>query len=524
MTDLLRAKRLIWGVIFLLLTGVACLSYFSGTRYVAAVRAVDQALAVQSAINGALSLVKDAETGQRGFILTGDEQFLEPYEAALSGIPRHLEELALLTHADAAQTERRLRAEVLAHEKLAFIENAIRLRRDNDLEGAMVLVRSGRGKQLMDSLRFACGEMSKHEQKTLATRRGEAESAKNAALWGVGVGSLVSVLLALLSLITVDRDLKTLRRTAEELAASEAHFRLLTENTSDLVRLLDLNGKATYVSPSVERLLGYGVEEYMALPAKSLMHPDELATAASILSDVKSGAKTSDVSTYRLRNKNGLYRFFEVRWSVQRNAAGEATSIHTVGRDVTERKLADEMLSAQAEDLRSLSLRDELTGLYNRRGFLEIAGQAQAQAARDRRPAALIFVDLNGMKRINDELGHDAGDDALKDAACVLKEALTRSDVVARLGGDEFVAFSLDFISGNLEPLRRRLRSLADEEVARKHRPYRLSMSSGAAYTDAQTPESLAELLERADAAMYEQKRARKAAGGISMIPPAERG
>jgi diguanylate cyclase (GGDEF)-like protein len=174
--------------------------------------------------------------------------------------------------------------------------------------------------------------------------------------------------------------------------------------------------------------------------------------------------------------------------------------------------------------LRSLSLRDELTGLYNRRGFLEIAGQAQAQAARDRRLAALIFVDLNGMKRINDELGHETGDDALKDAACVLKEALTRSDVVARLGGDEFVAFSLDFGSGKLEPLRRRLRALADEEVSRKQRPYRLSMSSGAAYTDPQNPESLAQLLERADAAMYEQKRARKAAGGVSMAPPGESG
>lgn len=523
MANLLKAKRLIWGIFFVLVTATAMLSYVSGKRYVATVQAVDQAVAVQSAIDQTLSLLKDAETGQRGFLLTADVEFLEPHALASVQVSKPLGQLRQFVAAEPQQLARLRELELRIGEKLAFIEDTLRLRRDGDATAAMALVRGGRGKHLMDQIRDACAKMSAHEQAVLSVRRSQADAAKLTATWGVGIGSLLSVALALASFLTINRDIQTLRQTAEELADSEEHFRLLTENTSDLVRLLDLDGKATYASPSVERLFGYTVDEFLALPARALMHPDEVAMAGAILTDIKQGGVTSGVSTYRLRGKNGIFRWFEVRWSVQKNSAGEPTSIHTVGRDVTDRKLADEMLKAQAEDLRSLSLRDELTRLYNRRGFLEVAGQAYAQATRDGRQAALIFVDLNGMKRINDEIGHDAGDDALKDTATVLTAALAPADVVARLGGDEFVAFSVDFTPAALDPLRQRIRGLADAEVQRNDRPYRLSMSVGAAYAEPGSREALADLLERADAAMYEQKRARRAAGGVSIAPPAER-
>lgn len=97
-----------------------------------------------------------------------------------------------------------------------------------------------------------------------------------------------------------------------------------------------------------------------------------------------------------------------------------------------------------------------------------MAGRAHGVAGRDQRQAALVFVDLNGMKAINDELGHEAGDDALKDTAAVLTAAFRASDVVGRLGGDELVVFALDFTPGNLDPLRRRIRGLADAETERQ--------------------------------------------------------
>lgn len=521
MSAVLRTKRLVWGIVLLLGTLAAALSYVSGTRYLATVAAVEQTLAVQSEIDGTLSLLKDAETGQRGYILTGDETFLEPYQAASAGIPRHLQRLEQATSDDPAQRQPLQELKRLTREKAEFIADTLRLRREGDLTGAMRLVRSGRGKQLMDSIRGVCAGMRAHEQATLEVRRAEARSAQQRAAWIIGGGSLLTVLLTLGGLLTVHRDVKELQSSAEQLAASEAHFRLLTENGNDLVRLLDLQGKTIYVSPSVERLLGFSVEEFLSLPSKHLLHPDELALASSMLSDAREGKLLGGLATYRIRHKSGEFRYFEVRWSVQHDPGGGVKSLHTAGRDVTERKQALDQLSEHAERLRSLSLRDELTQLYNRRGFLEVAGQVRLQAARDGRRAALVFIDLNGMKRVNDELGHEVGDELLCDAARIIVQSVGESDVVARLGGDEFVAFSLDFDAAALTALRRRLREHADAEVSKQQRRYRISMSVGAAYNEPGAEHSLEQLLESADAAMYESKRARQAAGNVSLPPPA---
>ncbi|HEX2877090.1 MAG TPA: CHASE3 domain-containing protein [Polyangiaceae bacterium] len=521
MSHLLNGKRFGWAILSVLLTAVAVLSYVTGTRYVAAQQAIEHTLAVEAAIDGTLSLLKDAETGQRGYILADDSQFLEPLDSARREIPPLFAKLTAVTEGDPVQSERLKKLKQLSNDKLAFIDQTIEARREDGLTRALLLIRSGRGKQLMDELRAECRLMRADEQRRLEQRKSEARAAQRAAVWGISLGSLMTIALALISLATVGKDVKELKQTAEELAQSEAYYRLLTEQGSDLVRLLSLQGKVTYVSPSVERLLGYGVEDFRNLPGMSLMHPDELDVARGILRDVSSGTVNGGVSTYRLRNKSGEFRWFEVRWGVIRDAEGKPKEIHTAGRDVTERREAESKLNAYAEQLRSLSLRDELTGLYNRRGFLEVAAQAHGLAQREARSAALVFVDLNGMKRINDELGHDVGDDALVDAAHVLRAALREADVVARLGGDEFVAFVLDFGSLNIDPLRARLRKLLDERVAELGRPYRLSMSVGAAYLKAGAERTVSQLLDEADAAMYEQKNARRAAGGVSMPPPA---
>jgi len=527
MATILQTKRLAWALIFLVVTAVALLSYFSGKRYVAAMAAVEHTLAVESTISGTLSILKDVEAGQRGYILTGDLQFLEPYDAARRSLEPTYSKLQRLMQSDTVQRQHVVKLRGLIDDKLAFAAETVQLRHDHDLTQAMALVRSVRGKWLMDQIRDECRAMSDYESKMLARRKTEAAAAERTAMWGVGVGSTLTILLALISLLTVQRDVQELKSAAEDLARSEEYYRLLTEQSSDLVRLLNLQGKTSYVSPSVQHLLGYTVDEYLALSPLSLMHPDELGTAREILEQITNGTSADGLVTYRLRHKSGEFRWFEVRWGVRKDASGKPVDIHTGGRDVTERRQAEAKLSAYAEQLgtyaqqlKTLSLRDELTGLYNRRGFLEVAGQAHALAVRDARPAALVFVDLNGMKRINDELGHDMGDAALVDTADVLQRALRESDVVARLGGDEFVVFALDFTAFDLDGLRRRLRELSDTRVAQANRPFRLSMSVGAAYLLPGSERSLSELLDQADVAMYEQKNARRAAGGMS-LPPA---
>jgi diguanylate cyclase (GGDEF)-like protein/PAS domain S-box-containing protein len=521
MASLLRTKRFGWGVIFVLFTIVALLSYFSSQRYLAALRAVEHSQAVQSAVQGSLSLLKDAETGQRGYILTREQQFLEPYDSAKREIPSFLARLEQLTVTDAVEQRRLREMRELVEQKLADIDETIRLRDRSDAPVAVGLARSVHGKQIMDAIRAIAWQMLEREEGLLQQRKRAAKDAERMAFWSVGVGSAVTILLALFSLLTVHRDVQELKRTAEELAKSEEHYRLLTEQASDLVRLLTLEGGTTYVSPSVERLLGYTVAEFLALRPLALMHPEETEIGRQILLAVRDGKTEGGTSTYRLRHKSGHFLWFEVRWGVRRDAQGKALEIHTASRDVTERRDAVARLDAYAQELKSLSLRDELTALYNRRGFLEVANQTHALAIREGRPAALLFVDLNGMKRINDELGHDQGDAALVDAARVLSETLRGCDTVARLGGDEFVAFVLDVTPKHVDAVRGRLRELADIRVAEHDRPFRLSMSVGAAYLPVGSTSSIEALLDEADQAMYLQKNARRAAGDVSVAPPA---
>jgi len=520
MASLLKSKRVGWAIISACVTVLAFLSYFTGTRYLAAVRAVEHTLAVESAIHTTLGLLVDAETGHRGYLLTADDKFLEPLQWAQRDIDDRLARLDGLTRGDAEQVARLSTIRALIREKFDFIQEADGLRRSGNLELAVSLMRTGRGKATMDRIRAECRSMLDHEEQQLSVRKATAERAEKLGIAGVAIGAVLTVVFALFSFITVDRDVEELKRAAEELAQSEQHYRLLSEHSSDLVRLLALDGRVTYASPSVERILGYSVAEYLATPTMSLLHPSELELAKKMLADVKSGKLDGGLSTYRLRHKNGDYRWFEVRWGVIRDAQGNARELHTAGRDVTERREAEQRLNSYAKQLRSLSIRDELTGLYNRRGFIEAAGQLHEQALRSGKPAALIFADINGMKRINDELGHEAGDEALMDAADVLTASMHDADVVGRLGGDEFVAFAPDFTTARLEALRGRVRELADARVRDRARRYRLSMSVGAAFVDPASPSTLDELLERADVSMYEQKKTRQAAGGVSVPPP----
>lgn len=183
---------------------------------------------------------------------------------------------------------------------------------------------------------------------------------------------------------------------------------------------------------------------------------------------------------------------------------------------VVERERARAETLKWAEEIRSLSIRDELTGLYNRRGFLELARHVIQQTDRARSSALLFFVDLNGMKQINDQLGHDEGDRALRETASVLRATFRASDVVARLGGDEFVALLPEARSEQLAMFTARI----DAELsARNQQPgqrYRLSASVGATLYESSQPESIEALLVKADALMYEQKRARKAALAVA--------
>jgi two-component system, cell cycle response regulator len=156
--------------------------------------------------------------------------------------------------------------------------------------------------------------------------------------------------------------------------------------------------------------------------------------------------------------------------------------------------------------LRAMSLIDDLTGLYNRRGFLTLARQQLKIADRMGKCATQIFLDLDGLKEVNDRFGHRDGDLALIETADILKELFRDSDIIARIGGDEFVVLALES-GARAESFLDRVREKLSARNSRGTRPFALSLSVGIAHYDPASPCSIDDLLARADALMYAEKR-----------------
>ena len=168
----------------------------------------------------------------------------------------------------------------------------------------------------------------------------------------------------------------------------------------------------------------------------------------------------------------------------------------------------EERLKAEAE-VRQLSLTDELTGLYNRRGFFLLAEQQLKISRRVQAVCCLLFADLDGLKQINDSLGHEIGDRFIVDAAQILKHTFRDSDITARLGGDEFVIFIPACLVDSNTLYERLQESVDDFNQARSH-AYPLSISTGIQVWNAADPISLEQLLAKADKLMYENKRIKR--------------
>ena len=159
--------------------------------------------------------------------------------------------------------------------------------------------------------------------------------------------------------------------------------------------------------------------------------------------------------------------------------------------------------------LQQQALTDELTGLYNRRGFLALAEQQLKVASRSARRVLLVFADLNGMKVANDTFGHEAGDQLLVDAAQALRGSFRDCDIIARLGGDEFAVLLVDPDSSSLEFVERRIAESVRQLNANADRHCPLSISLGVCEWSPARHQTLDQLLAEADAKMYEAKAAR---------------
>jgi diguanylate cyclase (GGDEF)-like protein/PAS domain S-box-containing protein len=231
--------------------------------------------------------------------------------------------------------------------------------------------------------------------------------------------------------VIMSADNEDARRQAEEAKASnERRFRALVENASEGIALVDARGTFLYAGPSTARVLGYKDGELISRNFGELVHPDDLETARKNLRFLVSAEDMEVTGELRLRHQSGEWRWVEGTYkNLLFNPAVRAIVINY--RDVTERRLAE-------ETLQHLAYRDTLTDLPNRFLFHDRLEHALEQARRRGTGVAVMYVDLDRFKVVNDTLGHTVGDRLLQVVARRLRDVLRSDDTIARLGGDEF--------------------------------------------------------------------------------------
>jgi diguanylate cyclase (GGDEF)-like protein/PAS domain S-box-containing protein len=201
-------------------------------------------------------------------------------------------------------------------------------------------------------------------------------------------------------------------------------------------------------------------------------------------------------------HKEGNPAYFEVTATVLKEQNGKRIGYLVVVHDISARKQIE-------QELHELSLRDDLTGLTNRRGFNLLADQLVHMAKRMQLNAILFYLDVDGLKSINDKFGHATGDQALVDTANILKSSFRASDIIARMGGDEFVIFALESDTNHARSMLQRLEEAITDHASLGRR-FKLSISAGTSIYAWDNPSTMDQLLHEADKAMYAAKAAKR--------------
>lgn len=270
-----------------------------------------------------------------------------------------------------------------------------------------------------------------------------------------------------------------LKKAFETIGKLEKNYRAILESNTDALVVINEHRKILYINPAAKKLFGE--------------HYEDLIFEALSTSEIKNGVKEVTIN-YKDKNQViGELCISQTDWE------GEEAYLLSI-RDITEKVRLREKLKIQ-------SLTDELTGLYNRRGFFSLVEHKIQFAKRNKKGMLLFFLDIDNMKDINDTLSHNHGDCALIGASNILKDTFSEKDILARIGGDEFSILSIDVSEEDAKDLINKFLEKQREFNEKNQYPFNISISVGAAYFDPENPKDIDELISKADRLMYEDKK-----------------
>ncbi len=301
-------------------------------------------------------------------------------------------------------------------------------------------------------------------------------------------------------------DVTRLKQAELDLARSEERLRLVLRGATDAPWDWDLVANTLYYSPRWWQTLGYDMDELPSDPQLwiRLLHPDDRPEVDALLARVWQDQSESYEAEFRLRHKRGHHVPVLSRGFILRDDQGQPLRVSGTNADLTERKRTE-------AQIHHLAFYDALTDLPNRRLLMEQLRKALLTSARSGVRGALLFIDLDHFKELNDTLGHDMGDELLRQVGTRLRHCVRESDTVARLGGDEFVVMleALHALASEAaieaERVGKKVLDALNQPYLIANRPYQGSPSIGITLFDGQS-QGVDALLKQADLAMYQAK------------------
>jgi diguanylate cyclase (GGDEF)-like protein/PAS domain S-box-containing protein len=519
--------------IIALLAGVALLimvvaeSFWAFGKIKKAAEARTHTYEVIHRANALLSELRDAETGQRGYTMTGDDAFLEPYLEVRDRIIGHLEELRQLTSISA--THKHLDAlGPLIEDKMAEMRHVIELRRNHDMTAAITVVRNSQGKRIMDSIRSEMSSFIQIEESALKQLEAKFQSNMQSLFIVITTTGLLTLLFAISfayliyreqqhqlkhlvhletqQLLEIQEDTnRELQQANLALQVSEGKLAVTLSSIGDGVMATDADGYVTLLNPIAEQLTGWTqaeaagrpVEEIFRIVNQETRQPSTIPVKKVLAEGTIQGLPNHTI----LIARNDSERAIADSCAPIRNHDGQVIGAVLVFRDITESRQAE-------EKIRQMAYHDSLTGLPNRMLFSDRSGIALAQAQRNQKELGIAMLDLDHFKGVNDTLGHDVGDLLLKAAAERLSAALRKGDTVARFGGDEFLLIlpDLEGIDDAIHVAQKIVDSFCEPFFIDTHQLIVTTSIGIAVYPNDGLDEGI--LLKNADIAMYQAKQA----------------
>jgi diguanylate cyclase (GGDEF)-like protein/PAS domain S-box-containing protein len=299
-----------------------------------------------------------------------------------------------------------------------------------------------------------------------------------------------------------------LERARSAATPHEAYFEQLFSAAPEAIVVLDGNDRVVRVNHMFVEMFGYTAEEATGRTINELIVPEDLRAEA--LAMTQAVARGTQVSAEALRMRSDGSTFYASILGTPVVVHGNQVAVYGIYRDISAQKAAEEAL-------RRLSTTDELTGLFNRRGFFMLAEQQRKLAVRTGSELLLLYIDIDDFKDVNDRFGHLEGDRVLADLGILLQHCYRNSDIIARvsdgtgllarMGGDEFVVLAINPGSDGERILVSRLRERLEEYNASRAADYQISLSIGAVRVRPEPDSSIDSLLAAADRLMYRDKR-----------------